>query len=109
MLGSLIVKRDGETDEWVINVKYNKEDREKYSDAIDRMQEGLDSMIDLYNEAEDDEDLIQYEEEVIAAIKEAKETFGNDFIDQKINTIVKEVLSLMQGGQTRGQTPEKDK
>jgi hypothetical protein len=105
MLGSLIVKRDGETDEWVMNVKYNKEDREKYSDAIDRMQEGLDSMIDLYNEAEDDEVLIQYEEEVITAIKRAKETFGNDFIDQKINTIVKEVLSLMQGGQT----PDKDK
>ncbi|MCM3718727.1 hypothetical protein [Fictibacillus phosphorivorans] len=101
----MIVIRDGETDEWVINVKYNKEDREKYSDAIDRMQEGLDSMIDLYNEAEDDEELIEYEEEVIAAIKEAKETFGSDFIDQKINTIVKEVLSLMQGGQT----PDKDK
>lgn len=105
MLGSLIVKRDGETEGWVINVKYNKEDREKYSDAIDRMQEGLDSMIELYNEAEDDEDLIQYEEEVISAIKRAKETFGNDFINQKINTIVKEVLSLMQGGQT----PDKDK
>jgi Membrane-integrating protein Mistic len=86
-------------------VKYKKEDREKYSDAIDRMQEGLDSMIDLYNEAEDDEDLIQYEDEVVSAIKRAKETFGNDFIDQKINTIVKEVLSLMQGGQT----PNKDK
>ncbi|MFE1243390.1 protein mistic [Fictibacillus sp. NPDC058756] len=103
------MKRDGETDEWVINVKYSKEDREKYSDAIDRMQEGLDSMIDLYNEAEDDKDLIQYEEDVISAIKRAKETFGSDFIDQKINTIVKEVLSLMQGGQTPGLSPDKDK
>ncbi|GGB46710.1 hypothetical protein GCM10007199_10160 [Fictibacillus barbaricus] len=91
--------------EWVIIVKYNKEDREKYSEAIDRMQEGLDSMIDLYNEAEDDEDLIQYDEDVITAIKKAKENFGDEFIDQKINTIVKEVLSLMQGGQT----PNKDK
>jgi hypothetical protein len=99
------VKRDGKTKEWVIYVKYNKEDREKYSDAIDRMQEGLDSMIDLYNEAEDDVELIQYDEEVIEAVKKAKETFGNEFIDQKINTIVKEVLSLMQGGQT----PKKDK
>ncbi|MGM0806443.1 MAG: hypothetical protein ACQET8_16995 [Bacillota bacterium] len=86
-------------------MKYNKEDREKYSEAIDRMQEGLDSMIDLYNEAEDDEELIQYDEEVIAAIRQAKESFGEDFINQKINTIVKEVLSLMQGGQT----PNKDK
>ncbi|WP_228116162.1 hypothetical protein [Fictibacillus phosphorivorans] len=86
-------------------MKYNKEDREKYSEAIDRMQEGLDSMIDLYNEAEDDEELIQYDEEVIAAIRQAKESFGDDFINQKINTIVKEVLSLMQGGQT----PDKDK
>ena len=91
--------------EWVINVKYNKEDREKYSEAIDRMQEGLDSMIDLYNEAEDDEELIQYDEDVIAAIQKAKESFGEEFINQKINTIVKEVLSLMQGGQT----PQKDK
>ncbi|MBY6035034.1 atypical membrane-integrating protein (Mistic protein) [Fictibacillus nanhaiensis] len=86
-------------------MKYNKEDREKYSEAIDRMQEGLDSMIDLYNEAEDDVVLIAYEEEVIHAIKKAKETFGDEFIDQKINTIVKEVLSLMEGGQT----PKKDK
>ncbi len=91
--------------EWVIKVKYNKVDREKYSEAIDRMQEGLDSMIDLYNEAEDDEELIQYDEDVIAAIRQAKESFGDGFINQKINTIVKEVLSLMQGGQT----PEKDK
>ncbi|ANC78284.1 hypothetical protein ABE65_016350 [Fictibacillus phosphorivorans] len=88
-----------------MKLKYNKEDREKYSEAIDRMQEGLDSMIDLYNEAEDDEELIQYDEEVIAAIRQAKESFGDDFINQKINTIVKEVLSLMQGGQT----PDKDK
>ncbi|MBH0171082.1 hypothetical protein HU823_17230 [Fictibacillus sp. 18YEL24] len=88
-----------------MKLKYNKEDREKYSEAIDRMQEGLDSMIDLYNEAEDDEELIQYDEEVIAAIRQAKESFGEDFINQKINTIVKEVLSLMQGGQT----PNKDK
>ncbi|MCM3731246.1 hypothetical protein M3196_06175 [Fictibacillus nanhaiensis] len=99
------MRRDGKTDGWVIKVKYNKEDREKYSQAIDRMQEGLDSMIDLYNEAEDDEDLIQYDEEVVIAIKRAKETFGDGFIDQKINTIVKEVLSLMEGGQT----PKKDK
>jgi methionyl-tRNA synthetase len=88
-----------------MNLKYNKEDREKYSEAIDRMQEGLDSMIDLYNEAEDDEELIQYDEEVIAAIRQAKESFGEEFINQKINTIVKEVLSFMQGGQT----PDKDK
>ncbi|MGA4718953.1 hypothetical protein [Fictibacillus nanhaiensis] len=86
-------------------MKYNKEDREKYSEAIDRMQEGLDTMIDLYNEAEDDEELIQYNEEVITAIRQAKESFGEDFINQKINTIVKEVLSLMQGGKT----PDKDK
>jgi hypothetical protein len=86
-------------------VKYNKEDREKYSEAIDRMQEGLDSMIDLYNEAEDDELLIEYEEGVVNAIKQAKERFGDDFVNQKINTIVKEVLSLLEGGQT----PNKDK
>lgn len=88
-----------------MKLKYNKEDREKYSEAIDRMQEGLDTMIDLYNEAEDDEELIQYDEEVITAIRQAKESFGEDFINQKINTIVKEVLSLMQGGKT----PDKDK
>ncbi|MDR7074264.1 atypical membrane-integrating protein (Mistic protein) [Fictibacillus barbaricus] len=85
-------------------MKYNNEDREKYSEAIDRMQEGLDRMIDLYNEAEDDKEIIRYDEEVITAIVQAKEKFGDDFINQKINTIVKEVLSLM-----GGQTLEKDK
>jgi hypothetical protein len=102
------VKRNGETDKWVMIVKYNKEDREKYSEAIDRMQEGLDIMIDLYNEAEDDDEIIHFDDEVLQAIQKAKEKYGETFINQKINTIVKEVLSLM-GGQTPGLTPEKDK
>lgn len=78
-----------------MNVRLNKETRQRYSDAIDRMQEGLDAMIDLYNEAADDIPLIAFEERVVEDIEKAKKKYGEAFINHKINTIVKEVLSFM--------------
>ncbi|MDN4072423.1 atypical membrane-integrating protein (Mistic protein) [Fictibacillus terranigra] len=76
-------------------MKLNKKSKKLYSDAIDRMQEGLEAMIDLYNEAEEDVPLIQFEKEVQQEIEKAKEKFGSSFIDGKINAIVKEVLSFL--------------
>ncbi|SCC16051.1 Membrane-integrating protein Mistic [Fictibacillus enclensis] len=77
------------------NMKLNKKSKKLYSDAIDRMQEGLEAMIDLYNEAEDDIPLINFEKEVQEEIEKAKSKYGSAFIDDKINAIVKEVLSFL--------------
>ncbi|MDN4526764.1 atypical membrane-integrating protein (Mistic protein) [Fictibacillus sp. NE201] len=76
-------------------MKLNKKSKKLYSDAIDRMQEGLEAMIDLYNEAEDDIPLINFEKEVQEEIEKAKNKYGGAFIDDKINAIVKEVLSFL--------------
>lgn len=77
------------------DMKLNKQSKKQYSDAIDKMQEGLEAMIDLYNEAEDDIPLIAFEAEVQKDIEKAKKKYGSPFIDGKINAIVKEVLSFM--------------
>jgi hypothetical protein len=76
-------------------MKYNKRDRQAYSDAIDKMQEGLDAMIDLYNEAEEDVDLIQFDEDLIELIKKAKNKHGEQLINKKVAAIVREVIELL--------------
>ncbi|MFC0187745.1 atypical membrane-integrating protein (Mistic protein) [Fictibacillus aquaticus] len=76
-------------------MKYNKRDRQAYSDAIDKMQEGLDAMIDLYNEAEEDVDLIQFDEDLIELIKKAKKKHGEQLINKKVAAIVREVIELL--------------
>ncbi|EIT85599.1 hypothetical protein A374_10198 [Fictibacillus macauensis ZFHKF-1] len=75
-------------------MKLNKQSKQLYSKAIDSMQEGLEAMIDLYNEAEEDRMLIQFDEDVEEKIVNAKELHGSDFINRKINAIIREVLTL---------------
>ena len=44
-------------------MKVTNGEKEQLSNAIDRMNEGLDAFIQLYNESENDEPLIQFEDE----------------------------------------------
>lgn len=74
-------------------MKANESDYKKYSDAIDRIQEGNDAMIELFNELESDKQLISYSDDVIEDIERAKKKHGNDMIDEKINAVVREMLS----------------
>lgn len=79
----------------MITVKANEQDYKKYSDAIDKIQEGNDAMIDLFNELEDDVSFIEFDEDVIKTIEAAKEKYGGKVIDKKINTFIREMLSLL--------------
>jgi len=74
-------------------MKANETDYQKYSNAIDRIQEGNDAMIELFNALETDKQIISYSDDVIEDIELAKKKHGDDVIDEKINKIVREMLS----------------
>lgn len=76
-------------------VKLSKEENKKLSDSIDQMQIALDVFIDLYNQSEEDTFVVQLDDEVIELIQKAKNAFGPDVVNQKVNTIIKEVLSFL--------------
>lgn len=76
-------------------MKLNENEKKTLSDSIDRLNEGLDDVIQLYNEAEEDKPLIEFDQEVIEAIEKAKETFGDEEITRRINTIIKEIFAFL--------------
>jgi hypothetical protein len=76
-------------------MKVNDKEKQALSDAIDKMNEGLDVFIQLYNESEEDKPVIEFDEEVISAIEKAKIAFGEEEITKRINSIIKEVLALL--------------
>lgn len=76
-------------------MKANENDYQKYSDAIDRIQEGNEAMIELFNELEKDNPVIDLNEELLKNITRAKEKYGEEVIVQKINSIIAEMLSWL--------------
>ncbi|ASB90534.1 protein mistic [Bacillus sonorensis] len=75
-------------------MKVTDQEKEQLSTAIDKMNEGLDAFILLYNESEKDEPLIDYEDETADIIRHAIEQYGKESINQKLNAIIKEILSF---------------
>ena len=76
-------------------MKVNETEKKSFSDAIDKLNEGLDVVIGLYNEAEEDKPIIKFDDEVIIAIEKAKASFGEEEITRRINTIIKEVFAFL--------------
>jgi uncharacterized protein YwgA len=76
-------------------MKLNEQEKQTLSEAIDKLNEGLDSFIQLYNDAEADRPLIEFDEEAVQIIEKAKNIYGNSEIDNRMNKIVKEILSLL--------------
>jgi len=76
-------------------LKVSKEENKKLSDSIDQMQIALDVFIELYNQAEEDSFVVKLDDEVIELIQKAKSAFGQEVVNQKVNTIIKEVLSFL--------------
>ncbi|NPC93946.1 protein mistic [Bacillus sp. WMMC1349] len=75
-------------------MKVTDHEKQQLSMAIDKMNEGLDAFILLYNESEKDEPLIEYEDETASIINHAIEQYGKESINQKLNAIIKEILSF---------------
>lgn len=76
-------------------MKVSIDESKKLSDAIDQMQVALDVFIELYNQSEEDAFYVQLDDEVIELIQRANNAFGSDVVNQKVNTIIKEVLSFL--------------
>lgn len=66
-----------------------------FSDAIDRVNEGMENIIELYNNLEEDEPLVDYEEDVAEQIERAKRKFGEAEVNKRINTVCREMLSWL--------------
>ncbi|ALC82179.1 MULTISPECIES: protein mistic [Bacillus] len=64
------------------------------SGAIDKMNEGLDAFIQLYNEAKIQKNNIEFDEDTLKVIEEAIEVHGKETIEKKLNRIVQEILSF---------------
>jgi len=76
-------------------MKANTRENQAFSDAIDRLNSGMETIINLYNELEEDEPIITFDETVISAISKAKAIYGDEFVNQKINALVRETLSFL--------------
>jgi len=76
-------------------MKANSKESQAFSDAIDSVNNGMETIINFYNELEEDEPLIKFDDAVIDEIMKAKGKYGNDFVNQKINNLVKEMLSWL--------------
>lgn len=58
------------------------------------MNEGLDAFIQLYNESEIDEPLIQLDDDTAELMKQARDMYGQEKLNEKLNTIIKQILSI---------------
>ncbi|WP_053073744.1 atypical membrane-integrating protein (Mistic protein) [Bacillus sp. LL01] len=76
-------------------MKLRQEENEQLSEAIDKMNESLDRFIEFYNESEEDKPIISFSDEVIKLLEAGKQKYGEDALNKKINSIIKEVLSFV--------------
>jgi Membrane-integrating protein Mistic len=76
-------------------LKVSEDEKKQLSEAIDKMNEGLDAFIGFYNDSEEEKELIEFSEETIETIQHAIEAYGKEEVTAKINTIIKEVLSFL--------------
>ncbi|GAA0430182.1 atypical membrane-integrating protein (Mistic protein) [Virgibacillus sp. AGTR] len=60
-----------------------------------RFDKALDEFIDLFNNLEADTPIIQFGQDVIKNIELAKQKYGDEAIDEKINAVVREMLSWL--------------
>ncbi|MFC4024380.1 hypothetical protein ACFOUV_11295 [Oceanobacillus longus] len=61
-----------------------------------RFDKALDEILDLFNNLESDTQIIDFSEEVFTNIERAKKKYGTKMVDEKINTVVGEMLSWLE-------------
>ncbi|MFD1360126.1 hypothetical protein [Lentibacillus salinarum] len=60
-----------------------------------RFDKALDDILDLFNNLEADDPVIHFQDDVLDKIERAKIKYGSDMVDDKINTVVHEMLSWL--------------
>ncbi|MFC7392627.1 atypical membrane-integrating protein (Mistic protein) [Scopulibacillus cellulosilyticus] len=69
-------------------MKANDQERKKFDKA-------LDDILELFNELEDDKPLIDFDDDVIENIEKTKLKFGESETNEKINTLIRDMLSWL--------------
>ncbi|WLD94780.1 atypical membrane-integrating protein (Mistic protein) [Alkalihalobacillus sp. AL-G] len=80
-------------------MKASKREQNELSRALDKASEGLDAIIEMYNELEEDKPIINLDDQVIKELEKARGSFGEEFIDRKLNSLIKEALSWLSADQ----------
>ena len=60
-----------------------------------RFDKALDDILDLFNNLENDEPIIDFNEDVLELIEKAKKKYGIKQVSEKINSVVGEMLSWL--------------
>jgi hypothetical protein len=82
----------------VIPLNISGNEQNLLSGAIDKMNEGLDAFIQLYNEAKIQKTNIDFDEDTLKVIEEAIQVYGKETVEKKLNRIVQEILSFSKIG-----------
>ncbi|WP_159462051.1 atypical membrane-integrating protein (Mistic protein) [Salirhabdus sp. Marseille-P4669] len=61
-----------------------------------KFDKALDVIIELFNNLENDEPIINFKDDVWITIQKAKKKYGDEMVDEKLNTIVMETLSWLE-------------
>ncbi|WEG12018.1 hypothetical protein PU629_18115 [Pullulanibacillus sp. KACC 23026] len=76
-------------------MKATPQEGQIFSDAVDLINNGIESIINLYNDLEPDHPVIQFDQDVVELITRVKEKYGESFVDKKVNSVVKEMLEWL--------------
>jgi len=76
-------------------MKANQAEKNTLSDSIDKLTEGLDDVIELFNNLEEEKPLIQFSPDVEEKVIKAMKIYGEENVSLKINTIVGEMLEWL--------------
>ncbi|UOQ92191.1 atypical membrane-integrating protein (Mistic protein) [Halobacillus shinanisalinarum] len=60
-----------------------------------KFDKALDEILDLFNNLENDDPIIHFGDDVIENIERAKKKYGDETVDERINTVVREMLSWL--------------
>ncbi|MEK3909625.1 atypical membrane-integrating protein (Mistic protein) [Oceanobacillus sp. FSL W7-1309] len=60
-----------------------------------RFDKALDEILDLFNNIEEDEPIIDFNNVVLELIEKANKKYGNEQVSEKINSVVGEMLSWL--------------
>ncbi|WP_085993216.1 hypothetical protein [Oceanobacillus senegalensis] len=60
-----------------------------------RFDKALDEILDLFNNLESDDPIINYRDDVLKNIQLAKKKYGDKIVNEKVNTVVGEMLSWL--------------
>lgn len=76
-------------------MKVDDQERSQLSQAIDQLSEGLDTIIELYNNSVEDKPLLQLTDENEELLSRATIKYGGEEVNGKVNKVIAELLEWL--------------